>query len=228
MPSVYGRPDPVGAERLVGGCQEVAEGVGFGGCAGVGEDGERPMPVGQRGVGSLGAADGLAEDAKGASFAEPVPGLAVDGERLAGVLDRPVGSATGQLDLGQGAAGVPFQDPLAGLVGQPQRLHGRLCRLVQPVQVPVGGGQADHGVDLLAAEAGLVRQLPCLLVPLQGGAKAAHTLLGVAEGLQGPGFEEPRTTRIVTCGGRTPVAVVGMDGVAPWLDSRLGVGRSTR
>jgi hypothetical protein len=49
------------------------------------------MPVRQRGVGSLGAADGVAEDAEGASFAEPVPGLAVDGERLAGVLDRPVG-----------------------------------------------------------------------------------------------------------------------------------------
>jgi hypothetical protein len=86
---------------------------------------------------------------------------------------------------------VPFQDPVAGLAGQPQRLHGRLRRPVQPVEVPVGGGQADHGVDLLAADAGLVRQLPCLLVPLQGGAMAAHSLLGVAEGLQGPGFEEP-------------------------------------
>jgi hypothetical protein len=56
--------------------------------------------------------------------------------------------------------------------------------------VPVGGGQADHGVDLLAAGTSLVRQLPCQLVPLQGGAMAAHALLGVAEGLQGPGFEE--------------------------------------
>jgi hypothetical protein len=36
---------------------------------------------------------------------------------------------------------------------------------------------------------GLVRQLPCLLVPLQGGPMAAHALLGVAEGLQGSGFE---------------------------------------
>jgi transposase len=45
---------PVRAERLAGGRQEVAEGVGFGGCAGVDEDGERRVPVRQRGVGSLG------------------------------------------------------------------------------------------------------------------------------------------------------------------------------
>jgi hypothetical protein len=175
--------------QLSGGRQEVAESVGFGGCAGVVEDGERRVPVGQRGVGSLGAADGVAEDAEGASFAEPVPGLAVDGERLAGVLGRLAGSATGQLDLGQGGAGVPFQDPVAGLAGQLQRLHGLLRRLVQPVEVPVGGGQADDGVDLLDAGVGLVRQLPCLLVPLQGGAMAAQTLFDVAEGLQGSGFD---------------------------------------
>jgi hypothetical protein len=123
---------------------------------------------GSRGVGSLGAADGVAEDAEGASFAEPVPGLAVDGERLAGVLGCLVGSATGQLDLGQGGACVAFQDPVAGLAGQLPRLHGRLDRQVQPAELPVGGGQADHGVDLLAAGTSLERQLPCLLVPLAG------------------------------------------------------------
>lgn len=147
------------------------------------------MPVRQRGVGSLGAAGGVAQEAEGASLAEPVPGLAMDGERLAGVPDRPVGSATGQLDLGQGGACVPFQDPVAGLAGQLQRLHGLLRRLVQPVEVPVGGGQADHGVDLLDAGTGLVRQLPCLLVPLPGGAMAAQALFAVAEGVQGSGFD---------------------------------------
>jgi hypothetical protein len=86
---------------------------------------------------------------------------------------------------------VAFQDPVAGLAGQLPRLHGRLDRQVQPAEVPVGGGQADHRVDLLAAGASLERQLPCLLVPLQGGAMAAQALLGVAESLQGSGFEEP-------------------------------------
>jgi hypothetical protein len=132
----------------------------------------------------------VAEDAQGASLAEPVPGLAVDGERRSGLLDGLAGPATGQLDLGQGGTRVTFQHPVAGLAGQPQRLGRGFDRQVQPVEVQVGGGQADHGVDLLAAGPGLVGQPPCLLVPFQGGAIAAQALLGVAEGVQGPGFEE--------------------------------------